>query len=290
MILKRGDIASFVANWDDKASNIKRIAEVLQLGLDAIVFLDDNAFERDLVRRTLPEVAVPETPEDDPAMIPQMLGDAGYFETLAITAEDRQRTGQYQTNLERSRAAAQSTDMDTYLQSLEMRLQWRPFDEAGLSRIVQLINKTNQFNLTARRTDLDAARRLIDDPEAAALQFRLLDRFGDNGVISIVVARKVGDDAVLDLWLMSCRVLGRGVEAAVLAVVADSARALGCVRLLGRYMPTSKNAIVADLYPRLGFNRLDQDAAAGGDVWFELPLDGWAGAAVPIAIEGVSDA
>ena len=253
MILKQTHISVFVANWRDKAANIRDIAGALNIGLDAIVFADDNPFERALVRRELPTVAVPELP-DDPASYARCLSDAGYFEGLAVTIEDRERTRLYAENSRRAALHAVASDLDSYLRSLEMRLLWRRFDTLGLKRIVQLINKTNQFNLTTRRYAEPEVAALIDDPDAFGLQFRLVDSFGDNGIIAVVIGRRSDAETVeIDTWLMSCRVLGRHVEEATLAVVAQTAQAMGASRLVGRYAPTAKNHMVADLYPRLGF-------------------------------------
>ena len=254
MLLRRSDISCFVANWDDKAANLRRIARELNIGIDSLVFLDDNPFERNLVRAELPEVAVPEVPEDDPALMPQALSDAGYFEAVGITEEDRARTGAYRANAERASLAGEATDMPSYLRSLEMRLVWRRFDRIGLGRIVQLINKTNQFNLTTRRTTEAEVLALMQDPRAFGLQLRLVDRFGDNGIIAVVTGRV--DEALhchIETWLMSCRVLGRGVEQATLALLAEQARAFGATALVGEYVPTAKNAMVAGHYARLGF-------------------------------------
>ncbi len=253
MILKQAHISVFVANWRDKAANIRDIAGTLNIGLDAIVFVDDNPFERALVRRELPMVAVPELP-DDPASYARCLSDAGYFEGLAVTSEDRERTRLYAENSRRAALQADASDLDSYLRSLEMRLLWRRFDTLGLKRIVQLINKTNQFNLTTRRYAEPEVAALIDDPDAFGLQFRLVDTFGDNGIVAVVIGRRADAETIeIDTWLMSCRVLGRHVEEATLAVVAETAQAMGASRLVGRYAPTAKNQMVADLYPRLGF-------------------------------------
>jgi FkbH-like protein len=258
MVLKETDISAFVANWDDKATNLRRIAKQLNIGLDSLVFLDDNPFERNLVRRELPEVAVPEVP-DDPALIPAVLSAAGYFEGLAVTEEDRERTAQYGANREREVFQAETTDLSAYLAGLRMELVWRHFDNIGLPRIVQLINKTNQFNLTTQRYGPDEVAAVMQDPRAVGLQFRLVDRFGDNGVIAIVIGRMADDeDLLIDTWLMSCRVLGRGVESATLAVVAAEAKQLGARRMVGIYRPTGKNGIVRDHYARLGFTSLEQ--------------------------------
>jgi FkbH-like protein len=253
MVLRRNDIASFVANWNDKPSNLKAIAAELNIGIDSLVFVDDNPFERNLVREELPMVAVPEVSED-PASYAQTIADAGYFEGVSITDEDRVRSQQYQSNREREALKASVTDLDSYLRGLEMQLIWKRFDQVGLQRTVQLINKTNQFNLTTRRYSEEDVLALIDDPRAFGLQLRLIDRFGDNGIIGIVIGKMSGDDDLLiDTWLMSCRVLGRQVEPTTLNLVADSAKRLGARRLLGDYLPTKKNGMVRDHYSKLGF-------------------------------------
>jgi FkbH-like protein len=255
MVLRLEHISSFVANWNDKATNIRTIAAALNIGLDSMVFADDNPFERALVRQTLPMVAVPELP-DDPALVPRCLSDAGYFEGLAVTEEDLDRTRQYQSNQAREVLKA-TTDMPTYLRSLEMQLWWRRFDRIGLARIVQLINKTNQFNLTTRRYNEEGVLAVMGDPASFGLQMRLVDRFGDNGIIAIAIGRKQPDrDVLIDTWLMSCRVLGRQVESATLNLIAEHALSLGATRLFGEYRPTSKNGMVRDHYANLGFQPL----------------------------------
>ncbi len=270
MLLKRSDIAAFVANWDDKATNLRRIAAALNIGIDSLVFLDDNPFERNLVRGALPDVAVPEIPGDDPALMPQILADAGYFEALALTEEDRARNQQYQANRERAALESAATDLPAYLRSLDMELVWRRFDGVGLSRIVQLINKTNQFNLTTRRKTEAQVRAIMADQAAFGIQLRLTDRFGDNGVIAIVIGQcDAGGRCHIETWLMSCRVLGRGVEQATLGIVAAEARALGAHTLVGEYIPSAKNGMVAGHYPGLGFT-------PAGDGLFHLALDGFA--------------
>ena len=253
MVLRRGDIASFVANWSDKAGNIRAIAEELNIGLDSLVFIDDNPFERNLVRQELPMVAVPEV-SDDPVGYPVALSDAGYFEGLSVTDEDRERTSQYQGNKARDALKASATDLPAYLRGLEMELIVKPFDRIGLQRIVQLINKSNQFNLTTRRYTDEDILAVMADPEAFGLQLRLLDRFGDNGVIAIIIGRlQETKDLLIDTWLMSCRVLGRQVEPTTLNLIAAQAQKLGAKRVIGEYIPTKKNGMVKDHYARLGF-------------------------------------
>ncbi|MGH7042339.1 MAG: HAD-IIIC family phosphatase [Acetobacteraceae bacterium] len=276
MVLRRDDIACFVANWDDKPTNLRRIARELNIGLDALVFVDDNPMERGLVRQELPMVAVPEV-TDDPDSFIAALADGGYFEALAVTAEDHARTALYAGNQARDALRETATDLEGYLRGLDMRLVWRRFDTVGLARIVQLINKSNQFNLTTKRYAEEDVRAVMADARAFGLQLRLLDRFGDNGVIAIVIGRlDGGGDVEIDTWLMSCRVLGRQVEPTTLNLIAAQARALGARRLVGRYLPTKKNAMVHDHYAKLGFTVTE--TAADGASRAELDL----GAFVPV--------
>jgi FkbH-like protein len=271
MVLRRSDFACFKANWDDKAANLRAIARELNIGADALVFVDDSPFERNLVRRELPELAVPEIPEDEPGLIPLTLADAGYFEGLSVTADDRARAAHYQANQARRQLQSQATDLISYLRELKMQLVWRRFDRAGLGRIVQLVNKTNQFNLTTRRYTEEEVLMVMADPCALGLQLRLLDRFGDNGVIAIVIGRfENGDDCCIDTWLMSCRVLGRQVEEATLGVLAEQARSRGARRLIGEYRPTARNSMVAEHYSKLGFTIIERETGGGHRAVLEL--------------------
>ena len=272
MVLRRSDIACFVANWTDKATNLRTIAQQLNIGLDSLVFVDDNPAERAIIRRELPMVAVPEMP-DDPAGYAQCVADAGYFEATRLTSEDLERGNQYQANLQREVIRASATDMDGYLRSLEMEMRWSRFDTVSAGRIVQLVNKTNQLNLTTCRTTPEAVASIIADPAALSLQLRLLDQFGDNGIIAIVHGHKAGQDMVLDTWLMSCRVLGRGVESATLNLIALEAQRLGAARLAGTYSPTAKNGMVRDHYARLSFAATGTDD--DGTTHWVLSLDGF---------------
>jgi len=266
MILKRSDIACFIANWNDKAANIRAIAQRLNIGLDALVFADDNPFERNIVRRELPMVSVPELPED-PTCFPEVISAAGYFEALHLTQEDLERTQQYQANLQREELKASATDMEGYLRSLEMELLWSPFDRIGLQRIVQLINKTNQFNLTTKRYTEPEVLKVMENPRAFTLQLRLIDRFGDNGIIGIIIAElAAAGGCLIDTWLMSCRVLGRGVEESTLGLIGEEAKRLGAEELIGEFRPTAKNGMVADHYAKMGFTQVGE-IPDGGTRW-----------------------
>ena len=263
MVLKRGDIACFVANWQNKADNIRAIAQELNIGIDSLVFIDDNPFERNLVRQELPMVAVPEV-SDDPVGYPVALADAGYFEGLSVTDEDRERTAQYQGNKAREALKAAVTDLPSYLRGLEMELIWKRFDRIGLQRIVQLINKSNQFNLTTKRYTDEDVLAVMADPDAFGLQLRLTDRFGDNGIIAIIIGRlQANKDLYIDTWLMSCRVLGRQVEPTTLNLICQEAKKLGARRVVGEYIPTKKNGMVKDHYAKLGFTVMETSESGG---------------------------
>jgi FkbH-like protein len=257
MLLKLDDITVFYANWNDKATNIQAIAEELSLGLDAMVLLDDNPAERGLVRKLLPQVAVPELPED-PAWYARTLAASGYFETIVFSTEDRDRASFYHGNNKRAALQKQAGDVDEYHASLEMTITFQSFDAIGRVRIVQLINKSNQYNLTTRRytdPEIEAAEA---DPDVFTLQVRLSDIFGDNGMISVVICRPFESDAwEIDTWLMSCRVLGRKVEHVVLGEILDHARRAGIRKLFGTYIPTDKNKLVVDHYAKLGFSKIE---------------------------------
>jgi len=271
MLLKLDHIAVFQANWEDKATNIKAIAEELSLGLDTLVFLDDNPMERGLIRELLPQVAVPELP-DDPAYYARTLAAGGYFETVAFVTEDLKRAGLYQDNAKRTSLQKQVGGVDAYLASLDMTISFSPFNATGRARIVQLINKSNQYNLTTRRyTDPEIAAA-ENDPSVFTLQTRLSDLFGDNGMISVVICRPGAPGTwEIDTWLMSCRVLGRKVEHMVLREIVDQARAADIAELVGIYKPTERNRIVADHYPKLGFARTFEGAL--GETRWSLLVD-----------------
>ena len=264
MVLTEDHIAVFHANWTDKATNIRTIAQTLNIGLDSLVFLDDNPAEREMVRRELPMVAVPELP-DDPALYPRALACAGYFETVSIVEEDRTRADTYRANAERQ-ALASTSDMAGYLASLDMDCEIRPFNAVGRGRITQLINKSNQFNLTTRRYTESEVAAVETDPNKCTMQIRLRDRFGDNGMISVIIFDKRGEIWEAETWLMSCRVLGRRVEEAALAYAASAAKRDGAHWLQGRYIPSDKNRMVAEHYGKLGFE-LIEGAADTGSVW-----------------------
>jgi FkbH-like protein len=261
-------------NWDDKARNLKAIAARLNIGIDSLVFVDDNPVERARIRQSLPMVAVPELPEDI-AQYVRCLADAGYFEAVAFTSEDRNRAQQYAENAKREALLGSAESMDEFLCGLNMSILFGPFTAVDHARVVQLINKTNQFNTTTRRYTSDDIANIRNLPEALTLQFRLLDRIGDNGLVSTMILRPTDDDEdVLEIenWVMSCRVFGRQLEFEAMNIAVHTARQRGARAFIANYIATSKNSVISDLYASLGFAVVDQPAPSNGVTRWYLNL------------------
>ena len=271
MVLRRPDIAVFLANWDDKAHNLEAIAACLNIGVDSLVFVDDNPVERARVRQSLPMVAVPELPEDAAHYV-RCIAEAGYFEAVAFTSEDRNRAQQYAANAEREALLGSAESMDDFLRGLRMSVLYGPFTPVDHARVVQLINKTNQFNTTTRRYASEEVEHIVNQPKALTLQFRLLDRVGDNGLVSTMILRPTpNDETVLEIenWVMSCRVFGRQLEFEAMNIAAEAARERGARALVANYIPTAKNEVIRRLYPSLGFTEVIQPTAdSGARRWF----------------------
>lgn len=253
MILKLEDISVFVANWQDKASNIRSIQQTLNIGMDSIVFIDDNAFERNAVRAQLADITVPELPED-PADYATYLQSLNLFEAMGFSAEDKQRTKQYQLEAERAASKSAFANYDEYLQSLDMAAACGPFDTFRTPRIAQLTQRSNQFNLRTVRYTQDDVTRLAHENGVYTEWFELSDKYGDHGLISVVVLRKMDADTLfVDTLLMSCRVLKRGMEHFVFNKIAEICRKNGFKRVVGEYIPTAKNGMVSELYTQMGY-------------------------------------
>ncbi len=273
MVLKLDDIAVFRANWQDKATNIRDIAAALELGTDSFVFLDDNPTERAWVRSQLPEVMVPEI-GSDAARYLTVLHRHHAFDALALSEEDRLRAADYAANARRSELMKSAGDLEEFIANLQMSATVTPIDELNLPRAAQLVNKSNQFNLTTRRYTEEQLRAESERPDAVVRTFRLRDRFADNGLIGVMIGRALPEQSTLeiDTWLMSCRVLGRRVEEFMVGVMMQAALDRGLTRVVGRYLPTAKNGLVRELYPRLGFSPIEGSGAPGETAW-EYRLD-----------------
>jgi FkbH-like protein len=267
MILQFGDFAAAEIHWEPKSTSLGRILDRLKLSTAGVVFLDDNPVERAEVRSRFPHIEVPELPADPAQRVPVLIA-TGLFDRRVTTPESRDRNRMYAENAERDTALQAVGNLDEFLRQLDMVLEVCGIDQAR-DRALELIQKTNQFNLTTRRYNWGELAAILQNGFGRC--YRLKDKFGDNGIISVAaVALASAGDARIDLWLMSCRVLGRKVEEAILADLAARARALGAHRLIGEYRPTAKNELVCDLYPRLGFA---EKGRHDGCVRYELSLD-----------------
>ncbi|MGC1302350.1 MAG: HAD-IIIC family phosphatase [Caulobacteraceae bacterium] len=253
MALGLEDFSAFVANWEPKPENLRRIAESLGLGLDALVFVDDNPVERALVRKALPEVEVPTLPLDPADYVGALAGCPG-LEPSGFTAEDARRTVQYRARAEAARLGAEAGSLEAFHRSLDMRAAIAPIAEADVARVVQLLGKTNQFNLTVRRHSEGQLRAILAEPGSLHFTLRLRDRFADHGLVGVIIARRSGDVLEVDTFLMSCRVLGRDVEAELLSELGAAAIQAGNVALWGVYIAAPRNAQVEALYARFGFS------------------------------------
>lgn len=272
MRLKRDDIAVFVANWEPKPQNIRRIAQELGIGLDALVFVDDNPVEREAMRQFVPEVEVVPLP-DDASYYVRALSQCLSFETGSYTQEDAARAEQYRARAQIRELEATAGSLEEFYQSLHMQAIVAPFDALHLPRIAQLIGKTNQFNLTTKRHGMPQLESFVGDPKCAHLYLRLRDRFADHGLVALVIALQEGTVLDIDTWLMSCRVIGRTVEATIMEHVCRRAEELGCTSLRGTYVPSEKNAMAEDAYAKLGFDLVSR--ADGRATWtYDLQAKG----------------
>ena len=271
MVLKEEDISVFVANWENKADNIRTVQKVLNIGFDSMVFLNDNPFERNLVREFLPEVIVPELPED-PAQFVRALAELNLFETASFSDADRQRPEQYREESQRAITRLQYSNVEEYLASLNMTIKLERFNSFNLPRIAQLIQRSNQFNLATRRYGEAACEKFMQDEERyAPFTLTLSDKFGDYGLISAIVLKLDAAEIEIDEYLMSCRVLQRGVERFAMNQIFALARARGAKRVRGRYIKTAKNSMVSNFYGDFGFEKV-RESADGGVEWV-LPVD-----------------
>lgn len=259
MVLKLSDISVFVANWNDKASNIKLIRDTLNIGMDSMVFLDDNPFERNLVRELIPEITVPELPED-PALYLSFLQKENLFDTISFSKENSDRTKQYREEFERKKLQMSYESIDDYLKSLEMTGEAKSFEQEKFSRIAQLSQRSNQFNLRTVRYTEDEIARIAADDRYITLYFTLRDSFGDYGLVSVVILEKLNaKEAFVDTWFMSCRVLKRGMEDFIMNSVFRVAKEAGIETIKSEYIPTPKNKMVSNIYEEMGFAKISSE-------------------------------
>jgi FkbH-like protein len=271
-VLRRADFAAFECSWNDKAGGLRRIAQDLNLGIDSFVFADDNPAECELVRQELPEVAVVHL-GTDPAEFIERLDSGHWFDLPHYTTEDLGRAAAYNARAAALAEQLQATDLGGFLGGLQMRGKLNRPEEADIPRVAQLEQKTNQFNLTTRRYSEAAIRDFLARDDAIVLAFRLADRLGDHGLVSTLIALQQDTTLRIDSWLMSCRVFSRSAEQFILRRLIELARQRGVTRLVGEYLPTPKNDVVADLYDRMGFTRSEGDALWSRAVTPDDPAD-----------------
>lgn len=268
-VLKREDFVAFRANWEPKSHNLYATAEELKLLPESFVFVDDNPAEREIVRQEVPGAAVPEITKVEEYI--RVLDRSGFFEVTNFSEDDLKRNEMYLANEQRNRMQKNFSDYGDYLRSLEMKAQIGAFDPAYFSRIVQLTNKSNQFNLTTHRYSQSEIEQIAADPQYLTLCGRLEDKFGDNGVVSIVIGRKEKDVLQIELWLMSCRVLKRDMEYAMMDTLVKQCRDCGILQIYGYFYPTAKNAMVKDFYALQGFEKLEEDVDGNAKWSFRIP-------------------
>jgi FkbH-like protein len=278
MILRLDDIGIFVANWENKVDNIKYIREVLDIGFDSMVFLDDNPFEREMVKSHIPEITVPDLPAD-PSLYLDFLRNENLFDTVSFSAEDKNRTALYQVEADRKKYKLSFTDENEYLKDLEMLCDVDPFNSFTLPRVAQLIQRSNQFNLRTIRHSENDLEKMLQSDKFFTLAFTLRDKFGDQGLISAIILEDKGDSTLfIDTWIMSCRVLKRNVESFVLREIARIALDNGFASIAGEYIPTPKNGLVKDLLKNLGFEqngpswRMDAEKSQTNDIYIKKTI------------------
>jgi FkbH-like protein len=269
MILRPKDFSAVRINWSDKSQNLREIASELNVGTDALAFLDDNPVEREQVRNALPEVTILDL-RGDPLTYAAIVRDCPAFERLALSSEDQQRTTLYATQRERSQAEQSFQSKEDFFRYLEQEAEFAPVAPATLARVAQLTQKTNQFNLTTRRYSEQQIADMAARPGWHVLSIKVRDRFGDHGLVGVAITCDEADICEIETFLLSCRVIGRAVETALLSHLAQTAKARGRQRLAGRFIPTKKNAPARDFYAQHGFQLLEENA--DGSVW-SLPLE-----------------
>lgn len=272
MTLKPDDFILIKANWEPKSQNLVDVAHTLSLTPDSFVFVDDNPAEREIIRQQIKNAAVPEV-GDKPEEFIRAIDKMGYFETTVTSADDVSREKMYQENARRAKAELSFSDYGEYLLSLEMRAEIGSFSPTFYSRLAQLSNKSNQFNLTTRRYTQAEIEEIATDDAYITLYGKLEDKFGDNGVVSIIIGHMDSDTVDIALWLMSCRVLKRNMEYAMMDRLVEECWKRGMKKIIGHYYPTAKNGIVREFYGTMGFEKVEEDNS-GNSKW-TMAIDGY---------------
>jgi FkbH-like protein len=270
MLLRPKHFAAIRINWIDKAQNLRDIAAELNVGIDSIAFLDDNPVERQRIKLELPEVSVVDLPAD-PAGYASTLLSSPVFERLTVTAEDRARGSYYSAQRERKSSESSAGSLEDFFRSLEMTSEIVAVTPTTLARIAQLTQKTNQLNMTTKRYTESEVQAMTRDPAWNLFGIKIVDKFGDNGIVGAVFLKVVGDTIDIDTFLLSCRVIGRTVETVMMSHVCDIGVAAGCTKINGWFLPTKKNEPAAKIYPNGGFTKIRENES--GSLW-QLSLRG----------------
>lgn len=263
-VLKPEDFVSIKANWNPKSQNMKEIANELNLGVDSLVFVDDNPAERAIINKNIPDVRTPEMEKVDNYI--KTLDNSGFFEVVNLSNDDIKKTKMYKQNIERKNKLSTFENYDDYLKSLEMKAEIQNFIPMYMSRIAQLTNKSNQFNLTTKRYTQAEIEEVANSDEYITLYGKLEDSFGDNGVVSVIIGKKENEKLNIDLWIMSCRVLKRDMEYAMMDTLVHNATKNGIKEIYGYYYPTMKNKMVKNFYELQGFEKIEEDSE-GNTKW-----------------------
>lgn len=269
--LSKDDFVTIKANWNPKDQNLREIAEEMNLIPESLLFIDDNPAERHIVTEQMPGVVAPEIGEAYQYIT--NIDRGGYFEVTTLSEDDKKRNAMYKENAQRAQLQATYTDYNDYLLSLDMRGVIKAFEPVYMARIAQLTNKSNQFNLTTRRYTQAEIESIASDSDYITLYGKLVDRFGDNGVVSVVIGHKDGEDCHIDLWIMSCRVLKRDMEYAMMDTLVHRCREQGIKRIYGYYYPTAKNGMVREFYSLQGFEKLTEDEEGNTKWCYEITSD-----------------
>ena len=254
MILQENDFSVFVANWENKADNIKFIKDVLNIGYDSMVFLDDNPMERSIVEENIKGILVPNIPKDPELILPFLIDQFLFLtNSKSVISSTKDRNKQYQIEAKRVKERKKTVSLDSFLSNLKMQCSVDKFNDNNLSRIVELFQRSNQFNLTTIRYKEEELKVLMTSSDFITWSFQLQDKFGNHGLVSLVIARYIGKKMVIESWVMSCRVLNRTLESFIFNIIRNHALDQGVDQIEGRYIPSKKNQIVANLYLELGF-------------------------------------
>jgi len=258
MVLRRNHFAACAINWNDKASNLHVLAKELNIGIDSMVMIDDNPVECEIIRQECPQCLVIQLP-DRPYLIPDVLNKCPEIENIRLTEDDKKKGLMYQQQLERKKMESSASNLGDFLRALDINIEIKPADSFSIPRIAQLTQKTNQFNMTTKRYTESDIIQFIDSRDTHVYSISSTDKFGDNGIIGVIIFYLKDDACIIDTFLLSCRVIGRSIEQSIVAFIAEFAGNIGVKTLIGEFYPTQKNKPAADVYEKMNFKKIDEN-------------------------------